>query len=58
MYFARHAEIIDDIDGRMDQTNVRLIKETSHVQRVTKKASTCGEFLVTQTALLMLILLW
>lgn len=41
-----HNEIIDDIDVRMDQTNTRLIKETSHVKRVTKKASTCGMLVV------------
>ncbi|KAK2571566.1 Syntaxin-8 [Acropora cervicornis] len=39
-------EIIDDIDVRMDQTNTRLTKETSHVKRVTKKASTCGMLVV------------
>ena len=40
------AEILDDIDVRMDHTNTRLIKETSHVKRVTAKSSTCGELLL------------
>lgn len=39
-------EILDDIDGRMDQTNTRLIKETAHVKRVTAKSSTCGMLVV------------
>ena len=37
------AEIIDDIDGRMDQANTRLIKETHHVKRITAKSSACGK---------------
>ena len=37
------AEILDDIDGRMDQANTRLIKETHHVKRITAKSSTCGK---------------
>ena len=36
-------EILDDIDSQMDHTNQRLIKETTHVKRVTAKSSTCGE---------------
>ena len=40
----RFAEILEDIDTRMDQTNQRLIKETTHVKRVTAKSSTCGKF--------------
>ncbi|KAJ7340166.1 Syntaxin-8 [Desmophyllum pertusum] len=39
-------EIIDDIDNRMDHTNQRLIKETTHVKRVTAKSSTCGMLIV------------
>ncbi|RMX59228.1 hypothetical protein pdam_00005728, partial [Pocillopora damicornis] len=40
------ADIIDDIDARMDQTNQRLIRETTHVRKVTAKSSTCGMLVV------------
>lgn len=39
-------DIIDDIDARMDQTNQRLIRETTHVRKVTAKSSTCGMLVV------------
>ncbi|XP_068672057.1 syntaxin-8-like isoform X1 [Montipora foliosa] len=48
-------DIIDDIDGRMDQTNTRLIKETAHVQRVTAKSSTCGMLIVIVVLIIVII---
>ncbi|XP_020621228.1 syntaxin-8-like [Orbicella faveolata] len=50
-----HNEILDDIDNRMDQTNQRLIKETTHVKRVTAKSSTCGMLVVIVLLIIVII---
>ncbi|XP_073245350.1 syntaxin-8-like isoform X1 [Porites lutea] len=48
-------EIIDDIDGRMDQANTRLIKETHHVKRITAKSSACGMLVVIVLLIIVII---
>ncbi|CAG2177882.1 unnamed protein product [Oppiella nova] len=35
-------EIIDDIGDTMDQTNDRLLRNTRNIQKVNRKAGTCG----------------
>jgi len=50
-----HNEILDDIDVRMDHTNTRLIKETTHVKRVTAKSSTCGMLIVIVLLIIVII---
>ncbi|CAG2175227.1 unnamed protein product, partial [Oppiella nova] len=35
-------EIIDDIGDHMDQTNDRLLRNTRNIQKVNRKAGTCG----------------
>jgi syntaxin 8 len=39
-------EIIDDITDHVDQTNVRLIRETKHVRVIDKKSNTCWMWIV------------
>jgi len=39
-------EIIDDITDHVDQTNVRLLRETKHVRIVDKKSNTCWMWIV------------
>ncbi|XP_078348976.1 syntaxin-8-like isoform X2 [Oculina patagonica] len=50
-----HNEILDDIDTRMDHTHQRLIKETTHVKRVTAKSSTCGMLVVIVLLIIVII---
>jgi len=39
-------DLIDDITDHVDQTNVRLIRETKHVRVIDKKSNTCWMWVV------------
>lgn len=46
LFFCFFLEIIVDVEGRMDATHSRIIKETTHVKKVSAKSSTCGMYMI------------
>ena len=41
--YSSFLDLIDDITGSVDSTEKKLIRETHHVERVSKKSGTCGK---------------
>ncbi|XP_031573574.1 syntaxin-8-like isoform X2 [Actinia tenebrosa] len=48
-------EIIVDVADRMDSTHSRIMKETTHVKKVTAKSSTCGMLIVIVLLLIVIV---
>jgi len=50
-------EIIEDITDHVDQTNVRLIRETKHVRVIDKKSNTCWMWIVIVLLLVAIVII-
>lgn len=48
-------EIIEDIDGNMDTTQVRLVRNTRNIERISKKADSCCYWLIIVLLLIAII---